>query len=264
MNSYEPASPPWRRSVGTSAGSVSGRRLLLVLAVVAGAPLAPHEPEDGGDDEERRDGREAEHDEAGPKRMSLQRVDPLVVALVAVGVRSLLLEDAIERVALARRACPPSTRRRSAGSASAARRTDGRGPRRLGASRACPTSSTSPRTHTGLPHARRIFPGGRLDADEAVERLVPLVAPDLEFTSTTSSYATATPRSVYETVNARVWSFASKYQTMRARVAASLDAERARVPPARVAVSLPRVNAMPRSATEGLTSDSPVRRGMSR
>ncbi len=43
-----------------------------------------------------------------------------------------------------------------------------------------PTSSTSPRTHTGFPQARRIFPGAVSMADEAEERLLPLVAPDLQ------------------------------------------------------------------------------------
>ena len=38
---------------GDERGLGVGRRLLLVLAVVAGATLAPHEPEDGGDDEQR-------------------------------------------------------------------------------------------------------------------------------------------------------------------------------------------------------------------
>ena len=43
-----------------------------------------------------------------------------------------------------------------------------------------PTISTSPRTQTGLPHARRILPGAVSTADEAEEALLPLIAPDLE------------------------------------------------------------------------------------
>ncbi len=49
-----------------------GRRLLLVLAVVPGTPLAAEEPEDGDDDEKRRDGREAERDEGRSDRMRLR------------------------------------------------------------------------------------------------------------------------------------------------------------------------------------------------
>ena len=46
---------------------------------------------------------------------------------------------------------------------------------------------------------------------------------------------------MYETVNARVWSRASKYQTMRTRVAAPLDAERPRPPLLERRVVAPRV-----------------------
>ena len=75
-----------------------GRRFLLVLAVVAGSPFAAHEPEDSRDDEERRDGREAEHDEGGADRVRLQRIDPVVIARVAVGVCQFLLHDPVERI----------------------------------------------------------------------------------------------------------------------------------------------------------------------
>ena len=55
VNSNDPASPPCRSSVGTSAGLGVGGRLLLVLAVVARPVLAPEEPVDGEHDHQRRD-----------------------------------------------------------------------------------------------------------------------------------------------------------------------------------------------------------------
>ncbi len=43
-----------------------------------------------------------------------------------------------------------------------------------------PASSTSPRTYTGWPQARRILPGRGLGRGQSAERLLPLGAPDLE------------------------------------------------------------------------------------
>ena len=156
-----------------------GRRFLLVLAVVAGPPLAAHEPEDGRDEEERRDGCEAEHDEAGANGMRLQSVDPLVIASVAVGVGLLLLDDAIERL--------PSLdahpgRRGERGASDQGPQLDELvrrdGDRTKGRARAHELDvATNPH---GLAPPAQDLPGRRLDADEAIERLVPLVAPDLQ------------------------------------------------------------------------------------
>ena len=119
-----------------------------------------------------------------------------------------------------------------------------------------PTISTSPRTHTGFPQARRIFPGAVSMPTRRKSDCSHWSPQTFRLTSTTSSYATATPRSVYETVNARVWSRALKYQTMRT---VSPRRSTPNVPgwPGSRLVWLPRANATPRSATDGFTSDSP-------
>ncbi len=74
------------------------RRLLLVLAVVPGLALASQEPEHEPDEEERGDRGDRERNEERPQRMRLERVDPLAVSFVAVGVGLLLRDDAVERV----------------------------------------------------------------------------------------------------------------------------------------------------------------------
>ena len=156
-----------------------GRRLLLVLAVVAGSPFAAHEPEDSRDDEERRDGCEAEHDEGGANGMRLQSVDPLVVAPVAVGVGLLLLEDAIER--LPSLDTHPGRRGESRASDQGPQLDElvrRNGDRTKGRARA--HELDVPTNPHGLAPPAQDLPGGRLDADEAIERLAPLVAPNLQ------------------------------------------------------------------------------------
>ena len=164
---------------GDESGLGVGGRLLLVLAVVAGAELAAEEPEHRQDDQERRDGREAEDDEAGSDRMRLQRVDAVVVVLVALRVGELLLHDAVEGVAALdahtgrRRERRPWDQRAQfdelmGGYVDCAER----GPRADELDVA-----TNP---YGLAPGAQDLPWGRLDSDEPREALVPLVAPDLE------------------------------------------------------------------------------------
>ena len=66
------------------------RRLLLVLAVVAGLELASVEPEDSADGEERRDRAEQEQIQGVPPRVTLRVLDPLAVLLEPGCVRRLL------------------------------------------------------------------------------------------------------------------------------------------------------------------------------
>ena len=124
--------------------------------------------------------REAEGDEAGTNRMCLQCVDAVAIGLVALRVRALLLDDAVEGVSRARRAFRRSTlnalrgmRVRSSTNCFAGTLT-ARNVARV------PTSSTSPRTHTGFPHARRIFPGAVSIPTRRARGSLPLIAPDLQ------------------------------------------------------------------------------------
>ena len=156
-----------------------GRRLLLVLAVVPGPPLASHEPEHGGDEEDRRDRREPEDDHAGSERVGLQRVDPVAIVLVALGVGELLLDDPVERVSAldthpgGRRERRPRNQRaqldelvrRDLDSAEGGTRAD---------------QLDIAANPYGLAPCAQDRPGRGLDPDEARERLRPLVAPDLE------------------------------------------------------------------------------------
>ena len=122
---------------------------------------------------------EAEHEEGGADRMRLQRVDPVVIARVAVGVGQLLLHDAIERLP-SLDAHPGGRGERGASDQrpqldELVRRD---GDRTKGRARADELDiATNP--HRLSPRAQDL-PGRRLDPDEASERLVPLVAPDLE------------------------------------------------------------------------------------
>ncbi len=126
-----------------------------------------------------------------------------------------------------------------------------------------PASSTSPRTQTGFPQPLRILAGAFSAATRRASGSSHWSPQTFRFTSTTSSYATATPRSVYETVNARVSFVASKYQTMRTPSSVR-SRPKVRSGPGSSSVFVPCVYATPRSATEGSTSVSPSRRGMSR
>ena len=87
-----------------------GRRLLLVLAVVARSPLAAEEPEDERDDGERGQDRErGEHERACGAGSSIHVVDALAVALVVRRVVELLLDDLGRARGRPRPASPPST-----------------------------------------------------------------------------------------------------------------------------------------------------------
>ena len=68
--------------------------------------------------------------------------------------------------------------------------------------------------HGMAPRAQDL-PRCRLDGDEPVERLRPLVTPDLQVHVDDVVVRDREPRSVYEMVKARVWSCALKYQTIR-------------------------------------------------
>ena len=143
-------------------------------------------------------------------------VDPLVVALVAVGVGVLLLRRS-------RRAPFPRSTRIPAVEENAERaierpqldelvrrdvdRAQGRARARRARRRHAPTRA--------CPSARRIFPGAVSIADEAIERLVPLVAPDLEVDVDDVVVGDREAAERYETVNVRVSSRASKCQTIR-------------------------------------------------
>jgi hypothetical protein len=75
VNSKDPASPPCRSSVGDERRLGVGRRLLLVLTVVAGADLASEAPEDERRDGERRQDAERKDDERRPPGMRDRVVD---------------------------------------------------------------------------------------------------------------------------------------------------------------------------------------------
>ena len=76
-----------------------GRRLLLVLAVVAGAELATERPEDERRDEEGGDRAKREQDQSGTPWVLLRVLDALLVLLVLGRVRLLLGDDLPEPVA---------------------------------------------------------------------------------------------------------------------------------------------------------------------
>ena len=120
-----------------------------------------------------------EHDETRPQRMGLERVDPIVVLLVALRVRALLLDDAVECVASLDAHAARRRERRSRNQRAQLDELLGRNVDR--AERRARSHDLDVASH---PH--RLSPGAedlarsRLDAHEAGERLRPLVAPDLE------------------------------------------------------------------------------------
>ena len=240
-----------------------GRRLLLVLAVVAGSSLASEEPEHGEEDEERRNRRQqrarrARYEEGGPSARRSARCR----------ARNARRPPAPRRGSRrgrfrGRRACLPVEENAERGMTVRSSTYWCAGTLTARSVACVPASSTSPRTHTGFPHARSISPGARSTATRRESGSAHWSPQTLRFTSTTSSYATATPRSVYEIVNARVWLLASKYQTMRIPSPWRVTPNVPRGPGER-SVREPRRYAFPFSATEGFTSDSPSRSGMSR
>ena len=78
-----------------------GRRLLLVLAVVAGLELPAEAPEHEHRDRERGEGSEREHDQRAAPRVGDRVVDALLVPLVRSRVRLLLGGDLLQPVAVA-------------------------------------------------------------------------------------------------------------------------------------------------------------------
>ena len=99
MNSNEPGLATLTQERRHERGLRIGRRLLLVLAVVAGRELASEAPEDERRDRERGQHAEPQEDQGRPPRVADRVVDPLLVALVGLGVRQLLGCDLLEPVA---------------------------------------------------------------------------------------------------------------------------------------------------------------------
>ena len=117
--------------------------------------------------------------EARADGMRLQRVDPVAIGLVALGVGALLLDDPIERV--------PSLDPHARGRGERRSRDEGSELDEL-LGRDVYRSQRRARSHEldvaahphGLPPRAEDLPRRRLDADEAGERLLPLIAPDLQ------------------------------------------------------------------------------------
>ena len=159
-----------------------GRRLLLVLAVVAGPALAADEPEDDGDDEERRDRREAEQ-----QRGRCGRGAPSARRSARGRARSAPRRRAPPRRS-ASNAVPAldahagsSRRTRSAGSSvRSSTNWCGRDVRPRAASRACRRARRRRGPRPDGPTRARIFPGAVSTATRRSRRLGPLVAPDLQ------------------------------------------------------------------------------------
>ena len=156
-----------------------GGRLLLVLAVVAGAALAAEEPEHRRDHEERGDGREAEDDETGPDRMRLQRVDAIVIGLVALRVGELLLHDPVECVTALHAHSGRRRERRPRYERAQLDELVGRHVDRSQRGSRADELHVTAHPHGLAPRAEDLS-RGRLDPDQPREACVPLVAPDLE------------------------------------------------------------------------------------
>jgi len=128
-------------------------RLLLVLAVVLGLPLAPGPPPDGQNDRERRQHPEGEQEQGRPAHVLLRVVDPAAIAREALVVGPLLAKDPLQGLPL--RTCAPAVEvRRDRGKStrsstncpagtSSARRSEIRG-----------SLVVSPRTQAGWPKTR--------------------------------------------------------------------------------------------------------------
>ena len=155
------------------------RRLLLVLAVVAGPQLATEEPEDRADHEHRRHEAEHEQEEEVAPRVLLRVLDPLVVVRVRGRVGLLLAPRSSRGPCRGRPSSRRSRRTPSAGSAPAARRTGGRGCRPRAASRASRESHVAAHPGGMTPGAQYLARRGQRRG-QLLEAHLPLVAPDLE------------------------------------------------------------------------------------
>ena len=179
VNSYEPASPPWRRSVGTSAGSVS---VGGSCSYSRSYPVRRSRPMNQKTSQMTRSaGIVASARATRPVRigMRLQRVDAVAVGLVALGVGPLLLDDPVEGVPALD---PHAGRRRERASRDQRAELDellGRDVHRSERRAGPDELDVAAHPHRLAPRAQDL-PRCRLDPDEPVERLLPLVAPDLE------------------------------------------------------------------------------------
>ena len=121
----------------------------------------------------------AERDEARSDGMRLQRVDAVAIGLVALGVRALLRDDPIERVSSLDAHARGRGERRARNERAELDELLGRDVDR--AQRRARSDELDVAAHPhGLPPGAEDLPRRRLDADEAEERLLPLVAPDLQ------------------------------------------------------------------------------------
>ena len=182
VNSYDPASPPWRAGRGRAPAPCRSAAPARTRGRSRSAARARRARRRARRRRARGGARAPARTTERPERMRR----PVVDALRSRGSRRGVGLAPRRRSGRARsRARPASGRRRERVARDERPQLDelvAPGRRHGPEERACgPASSTSPRTQTGLPQARRILARGRSRSRSSrAERLVPLVAPDLE------------------------------------------------------------------------------------